>query len=124
MPNGIWVYIEQANSDLAAVSRELLGKGRELADALDQPLAALVIGQGSATLAQRAFDFGADQAYIVDNTALANYTTDGYVTAAAALIREHQPELVLTSASFQMRDFAAALAAELGVKPIVVRRWR
>jgi electron transfer flavoprotein alpha subunit len=115
MPNGIWVYIEQVGGDIAAISRELLGKGRQLADALGQPLAALVLGSGAATLAQRAFAFGADRAYIVDNEALAHYTTDGYVAAASALIKEHRPELLLTGASFQMRDFAAALAAELGV---------
>lgn len=114
--SGVWIYIEQANGDLAGVSRELLGKGLELADALNQPLAALAIGQGSATLAQRAFDFGANKAYIVDNAAVASYTTDGYVTAAVALFREYQPELLLTSADPLLRDFTAALAAELSVE--------
>lgn len=119
MPNGVWVYIEQVDNDVAAISRELLGKGRTLADALGQPLAALVIGAQVGTLAERSFAFGADTAYVVDDPALATYTSDGYVAATAALIREYQPEIVLTGASFQMRDFTAALAAELGTGLVV-----
>jgi electron transfer flavoprotein alpha subunit len=50
---------------------------------------------------------------VVADAALEQYTTDTFVTAAAALIKEHQPKAVLTSSSLQMRDFTAALAAEL-----------
>lgn len=112
---GVWVYVEQAGDDIAAISRELLGKGRELANALGQPLGALIIAGNAGNLAERAFAFGADTAYVVEDAALANYTTDGYVGAAAALIKANQPAMLLTGASFQMRDFSASLAADLGV---------
>ncbi len=112
---GVVVYIERVGDDIAAISRELLGKGRELANSLGQPLVALVIGAQVGALAQRTFAFGADTACVVEDASLANYTTDGYVAAAAAVAQAQQPELLLTGASFQMRDFAAALAAELGV---------
>jgi electron transfer flavoprotein alpha subunit len=117
MSNEIWVLIEKArqSDNIAAISRELLGKGRQLADASGGKLAALVLGSGVGALAERAFAYGADKAYVVDDAALANYTTDGFVGAAAALAQKYQPELLLTGASFQMRDFSAALAAELGV---------
>jgi electron transfer flavoprotein alpha subunit len=115
MPNEIWVVVEQARYDdnISAVSRQLLNKGRELAGATGGSLAAVVLG--SAALAGRAFAYGADKAYVVDDSALASYTTDGWVGAAAELARKHQPALILTGATFQMRDFSAALAAELGV---------
>lgn len=117
MSNEIWVLIEKARSadNIAAISRELLGKGRQLADASGAKLGALVFGAGVAALAERAFAYGADKAYVVDDPALAQYTTDGFVGAAAALAHTYQPQLVLTGATFQMRDFSAALAAELGV---------
>lgn len=116
MSNEIWVVIEKARQadNIAAISRELLGKGRQLADAAGAPLAALVLGSGVGALAERAFAYGADKAYVVDNAALAQYTTDGFVGAAAALAQQYQPKLILTGASFQMRDFSGALAAELG----------
>ncbi|HJZ46160.1 MAG TPA: electron transfer flavoprotein subunit alpha/FixB family protein [Roseiflexaceae bacterium] len=117
MPNEIWVLIEKArhSDNIAAISRELLGKGRQLADAAGTQLAALVLGSGMGALAERAFAYGADKAYVVDDAALAQYTTDGFVGAAAALAKKYQPALILSGASFQMRDFSAALAAELGV---------
>ena len=117
MPNEIWVLIEKARHDenIAAISRQLLGKGRELADANDTTLAAVVLGSGVGTLAERAFAYGADKAYVVDDEALAHYTTDGFVGAVVALAKNYQPLLILTGSSFQMRDFSAALAADLGV---------
>jgi len=117
MSNEIWVVVEKARhaDNIAAITRELLGKGRQLADASGAKLAALVLGSGVGAQAERAFAYGADKAYVVDDAALANYTTDGFVGAAAALAKKYQPALILTGASFQMRDFSAALAAELGV---------
>jgi electron transfer flavoprotein alpha subunit len=117
MPNEIWVVVEKARhaDTIAAISRELLGKGRQLADAAGTQLGALVLGSGVGTLAERAFAYGADKAYVVDHAALAQYTTDGFVGAAAALAKQYQPALILSGASFQMRDFSAALAAELSV---------
>jgi electron transfer flavoprotein alpha subunit len=115
MPNEIWVVVEQARHDdnISAVSRQLLNKGRELAGATGGSLAAVLLGSGA--LAGRTFAYGADKAYVVDDPALAGYTTDGWVGAAAELARKHQPALILTGATFQMRDFSAALAADLGV---------
>jgi electron transfer flavoprotein alpha subunit len=115
MPNQIWVVIEKARhaDNIAAISRELLGKGRQLADATGVQLAALVLGSGVGALAERAFAYGADTVYVVDDGALAQYTTDGFVGAAAALAKKYAPALILSGASFQMRDFSAALAAEL-----------
>src|SRR5262245_21482346 len=117
MPNEIWVVVERARHDdnISAVSRQLLNKGRELAGAAGGALAAVVLGAGVGGLAERAHAYGADKAYVVDDPALASYTTDGWVGAAAALAQQHQPALILTGATFQMRDFSAALAAELGV---------
>ena len=116
MPNEIWVVVEKARHDenIAAISRQLLGKGRELADVNGATLSALVLGVNIGGLAERAFAYGADKAYVVDDAALAHYTTDGFVGAAAALATQFAPALILTGATFQMRDFSAALAADLG----------
>src|SRR3954471_15906482 len=116
MSNEIWVVIEKARhaDNIAAISRELLGKGRELAATSGVPLAAVVLGSGVGALAERAFAYGADKAYVVDDAALAQYTTDGFAGAAVALAQQYTPALILTGATFQMRDFSAALAADLG----------
>ncbi|HMP43334.1 MAG TPA: electron transfer flavoprotein subunit alpha/FixB family protein, partial [Roseiflexaceae bacterium] len=62
MSHEIWVLAERTESgDLAAISRELLGRGRELADAAAVPLAVLVLGAGVSDLARQAFGYGADR---------------------------------------------------------------
>lgn len=39
----VWVYIETEDGKVAQISQELLGKGRELADAKGKKLVALVL---------------------------------------------------------------------------------
>lgn len=112
--SGVLVLIEAVGGNLSAISRELLGKGRGLADGMGAPLAGLVIGADGAGLAAQAGAFGADTVYLVDDPALAQYTTDGYVAAASAAMQQATPALVLMGSSFQNRDFGAALAADLG----------
>jgi electron transfer flavoprotein alpha subunit len=110
---GVLVYIEQVGGDVAAVSRELLGKGKELAAALGGPLSAVVVGESAGGLAEQAVALGADTVYVVADPALATYTTDGHVAAAKAAVAAAQPALILAGSSFQARDFGAALAADL-----------
>lgn len=110
---GVLVYVEQAGGNVAAVSRELLGKGKELAAALGGPLNALVLGADPAGLGEQALSFGAATVYSVADGSLAAYTTDGYVAAAKAAVEAANPELILAGSSFQMRDFGASLAADL-----------
>ena len=63
MPNEIWVVAEKARHDdtISAVSRQLLGKGRELANASGGALAAVLLGSGVGALADRALAYGADK---------------------------------------------------------------
>lgn len=110
--NGVLVILEAVGDDLAAISRELLGKGRQLADALGGSLAALAIGPTTA-VAARAAHFGADQIFTVEAPALSQYTTDGYVAAATTAVKTFNPALIMAGTSFQMRDFGAALATDL-----------
>ncbi len=113
MANEIWVSIETTDGDLSASTKELITKARELADGLGGQIAALILNPQAAQVAERVFAYGVPKAYVVEDTALEHYTTDAFVSAAAALIQEHQPKVLLTSSSLQMRDFTAALAAEL-----------
>ena len=59
---GVWVFIEQTAGEPAKVSWELLFTGRALAEALDVPLSAVVIGHQVEHLCSEAFAYGADQA--------------------------------------------------------------
>jgi electron transfer flavoprotein alpha subunit len=110
----VLVVVEQVGGEVAAISRELLGKGKALAQTLGGALHALVLAENGGALAEAAVALGADTVHVVSDPALANYTTDSYVAAATAAVQAANPSLILAGASFQMRDFGAALAADLG----------
>ena len=117
--SGVLILIEQVGGEVAAISRELLGKGKELAAALGGPLSAVVVGGDVSAVAAKVVALGADTVYTVADAALAVYTTDGYVAAAQTAVAAAQPALILSGATFQARDLGAALAADLDAGLVV-----
>jgi len=112
---GVWVLVEQTEGEAAKVSWELLGKGRELADALQVPLSAVVIGAGVEFLCHDAFAYGADQAYLVDAAPVFRfYRTEAYLKAVCHLIDNFKPEIILMGATGLGRDLAGAVATVVG----------
>jgi len=110
---GVWVFIEHEGPQIAHVSLELLGKGRELADKLSTYLSAMLLGDEISPLVEQLFRFGPDRIYCIEDPVLKHYRTAPYVAAASLLVRKYRPELVLAGATTTGRDFASALATEL-----------
>src|SRR3712207_1808993 len=110
MANDVWIFLETSGADLAPITRELITKGQELAAQSGRDLAGLVLGVNAKQTATLAWSYGLNTVYAVSDPALERYTTDAYAAAAAALMQEHRPRLLLTGASLQMRDFTASLA--------------
>ena len=117
--NGVWVVAETYGGALEGTSLELLGKARDLAGQLGQPVGVVLAGAGVSGLAAGLGDFGADKVFVVDHADLAAYRAETYGSVVAALVAEHHPAVVLFSASSQGRDVAAFVAAHLktGVAP-------
>jgi electron transfer flavoprotein alpha subunit len=107
---GVWVFVEQTEGEAARVSWELLGKGRELADAIGVTLSAVVLGENVEHLCHEAFAYGADQAYLMDAPVLKFYRTESYLRGVCHLINEHMPEIILMGATGLGRDLAGAVA--------------
>ena len=110
---GVWVWAEQINGQLRNVALELLGKGRELADKLGEPLCAVLLGHKVGDLPKILADHGADIVYVSDQELLANYTTDGYTDVISALIVTEKPNIVLFGATANGRDLGPRIAARL-----------
>jgi electron transfer flavoprotein alpha subunit len=110
---GVWVCVEQEGGAAHPVSWELLGEGRNLADALGVPLAAVVMGEGVASLAQEAISFGADTVYLADDPTLGSFRIEPYAAILSKLVQTHKPEILLMGATTRGRDLSAVVAAEL-----------
>ncbi len=107
---GVWVFIEQYAGEVAKVSWELLGSGRELADTLGVKLTAVIIGHEIDRLRSEAYGYGADVAIMMDAAVYANYRTEPFTDALCHLIDKHMPEIILMGATGQGRDLAGSVA--------------
>ena len=110
---GVWIVAEQRDGDLAGVSLELLGKGRELADTLGVPLEAVLVGTGIDGLAADLIAHGADTVHVVDEPGLEHYLDEPYSNVVAEIIRRHHPEIVLTGATSIGRSLIPRVAVQI-----------
>lgn len=111
---GVWVFIEQVNGEIAPVSWELLGKGRELAGELDVDLTGVLLGYNVRAKAGEVFQYGADKVYLMDDPVLEHYRTPPYAHSLVQLARQYKPEIILLGATSLGRDLAGAVATRLG----------
>ena len=105
---------EVTDGKLAAITCELLGCGRRLANELGEKLSAVLIGSGVSDTAKQAIAFGADKVYVVDDPLLKDYRTDPYVAVTKKVIEQVMPQILLLGQTSIGRDLAPRLAFRLG----------
>ena len=114
MSGDVWVVIDHARAELRRISLELLGKGRELADAPGSRLVAVALGRELDPLARPLGEHGADVVLLADHPHLEVYTADAYTEVLSQLVRERAPWLVLIPSTAWGRDCAPRVAVRLG----------
>lgn len=111
---GVWVFIEQREGEIASVSLELLGAGRELADKLGVELSGVLLGSEIADKANNLYQYGADKVYLLEHPGLKYYRTETYMQNFVQLVQKYNPEVILMGATTTGRDLAGAVATDLG----------
>jgi electron transfer flavoprotein alpha subunit len=106
----ILVIAEQRDGRLNRATWETIAAAQQAGG----PVKVAVLGAGIAGVAAEVAAADAAEVLVADSPALAEYTADGYVMAAAALIEQENPALVFLPHTYQTRDFAPALAARIG----------
>jgi len=109
----VWVFVEHTEGRPAPVSWELLGKGRELATALDGRVCSVLLGHKVDHLVREAGAHGADKVYLIDDPVLSHYRTQSYLHGVIRLVQKHAPQVMLLGASTMGRDLAGAVATSL-----------
>lgn len=110
---GVMIVVEHRRGKAKPVSWQLLGEGRKLADKLEAPLLALLIGHEVEHLAEEAVCYGADRVYVCQSPELLDYRTRPYSRVCLQAIHEIKPEIVLYGATATGRDLAGAIATHL-----------
>ncbi|MBN1886492.1 MAG: electron transfer flavoprotein subunit alpha/FixB family protein [Thermoflexales bacterium] len=109
----VWVFIEQEDGQIADVSLELLGKGRELAQQLKGQVCGLLCGHELGNMAQALIHHGADRVLLAEHPELALYRTLPYARVATELVRERRPYIFLVGATPLGRDLAPRIASAI-----------
>lgn len=106
----VWVLAEHSECRLKRVTLELLTKAREVSQAIQGSVGAVLVGSGIEGLAPELQKW-ADKVYVVDNEALKDYTPDAYARAITALFEREKPIIFLIPASSTGKDLAPKLTA-------------
>ncbi|HXZ94896.1 MAG TPA: electron transfer flavoprotein subunit alpha/FixB family protein [Dehalococcoidia bacterium] len=111
---GILVCGELTDGKLAAITTELLGCGRKLANELKENVSCLLAGDAVGGASKEAIAFGADKVYVVEHLALKEYQADSYIQVAEKLVKDISPRMILMGQTSIGRDLAPRLAFRLG----------
>lgn len=109
----VWVFAEQESGKLSEVPLELLVKGRQLADALSVPLAAVLLGDGVAGLADTLIAHGAEKVYLAEHPLLGHYQATGYARVICDLVEQYKPQICIYGATPLGRDLAPTVASAM-----------
>ena len=114
---GVWCFAEELHGGLSPTVYELLYIGRKLADDLNEPMSAVLMGCGVERFIEDLISRGADNVYVCDNPGLENFIDDVHAKCLADLIIKHKPNKFLLPATTIGRSLAAkaAIIADTGL---------
>ena len=111
--NGIFVFAEKRNNEIAPVVFELLGKGRDLADIRETKLTAVVVDTQNNSDAKNLISSGADEVIFIENEKLKTYSDELYSNAIVKIINKYNPEVFLAGATVIGRSLMPRVATEV-----------
>src|SRR5439155_79448 len=103
----VWVFAEADDDKPASSTLELLTKAREVADAVE----CVYVGTNADALAPALGEYGVGKVHAVDGGEVLAGVTGA--AAMAALVDEHQPDLILFAQTYDGRDAVARLSVKL-----------
>jgi len=112
--SGVFVVLEERDGRISRASWEALAAGQHLATQTSQPITAVVMGANTEATAAEAAAKSVAKAIRIAHPLLERYTPDAYTIALRQLVEKESPAHVVFPHTYQVRDFAPALAARLG----------
>jgi electron transfer flavoprotein alpha subunit len=112
--SGILLVLEERGGRISRISWEAVAAGQRLGSQLGLPVTAAVVGAQTESLAAEAAARPLIKIARVEHPLLAHYTADGYTLALEQLIRAESPDYIVFPHTYQVRDYAPALATRLG----------
>jgi len=112
--SAIYVVLEDRNGRIGRISLEAIAAANILAAQSGSKPTAIVIGAQTEALASVAATKDVGKVVRIEHALLSPYTADGYTAALQQFIAAESPDYIVFPHTYQVRDYAPALAARLG----------
>ncbi len=122
--SGVLIYGEIGERNLSAITLEMLGIGRQLADGLGKQVSVVLIEKNAGKHGQEAIAYGADQVYVIEDAPSKSYEGASYTAILEKLCQETvQPAIFLLGQTLTGRDLAPRLAFRLNTGIVMDCIW-
>jgi len=108
--SSVLVFLEIKNREISRISWEAMAAAHILADSLSLPVDVAIIANSNNPILGTIHGKAPRTVYAIDHSLLHDYTADGFTAACAQLIKHTKPAYVVFPHTYQVRDFAPALA--------------
>ncbi len=109
---GILVFAQQQNSGFHPVVFQMLGKAKELAEKVGEPVYCVAVGSGIQVSSLAGY--GIEAVYLYDDPCYADFRSDCYGEAICHCVEELRPSTVLFGATLEARSLAPILSVRFG----------
>jgi electron transfer flavoprotein alpha subunit len=107
------VYVEHRGGQTRKVTFELATQARKIADALGGKAHAVVLGSGSASLAEQLKKYPLDTIHVSEDSDVDRFLLDPIVDYLEAVAKSTGPALIMVPNTMQGRDIAGRMSARL-----------
>lgn len=108
---GVAVYVDHVEGMIHPVTFELIGKARELASKINQPVIAVFAGCGITDKAEELLHYGVDEVFVYDDDMLRYFRIEPYTGVMEDFINKTKPSIMLIGATTAGRSLAPRVAA-------------
>lgn len=108
---GIAVYVDHVEGEIHPVTLELIGKAKELASKINQPVYCVFMGENIKDKGEELLHYGVDEVFIYDDPELKDFRIEPYTAVFEDFINKVKPTAILVGATTIGRSLAPRVAA-------------
>ncbi|MCP4580017.1 MAG: electron transfer flavoprotein subunit alpha/FixB family protein [candidate division Zixibacteria bacterium] len=113
MAGGILMVAELKGTEIAPITKQVVGTARKLADEKGLSVSAVAIGKDIGGAADSLIKLGADTVYVCDSPDIENFIDESYAKIIADVAEQDSPKVILGGASFFGKELFPRLAATI-----------
>lgn len=113
MPDGVLIFAELKDGNLAPIARQSITAAKTLAGAKNLKVSAVCMGENTAEAAKALTKYGVDFAYYCESAALKYFIDESYAKVMFDVIAKDKPQIIIGGASFVGKELFPRLATML-----------